>query len=178
MILIGLGGNLVCETFGPPRRTCGAALSLLEARGSRVVARSRWYESAPVPAGDQPWYINAAVAIETTLDPRALVEEALEVEAVLGRRRSIPNAPRTIDLDVLAYGDTVIHPQKAGDAAVPHPRLHRRAFVLLPINDITPDWRHPESGTGIDALIDALPRDQICRPIDDADGVFGTEWRG
>jgi 2-amino-4-hydroxy-6-hydroxymethyldihydropteridine diphosphokinase len=97
VIFIGLGGNLTCETFGTPRTTCGAALQIMDQRGLRIRERSRWYESAPVPASDQPWYVNGVVSIETTLDARDLVREVLSIEAELGRRRTVPNAPRTID---------------------------------------------------------------------------------
>ena len=177
MKLIGIGGNLPCATFGPPRRTCGAALSLLAARGVDIVARSRWFESAPVPTSDQPWYINGVAAVATTLDAEALVAEVLHVEAELGRQRSIPNAPRTIDIDVLAYDDVIITADHPGAVETPHPRLHVRAFVLMPLHDIAPDWRHPISGAALSTLIKALPKDQACRPILDAEGAYGTEWR-
>ncbi len=177
MKIIGIGGNLPCSTFGPPRRTCGAALSLLASRGVDIVARSRWFESAPVPASDQPWYINGVAAVETHLDAEALVAEVLHVEAELGRQRSTPNAPRTIDIDVLAFDDAIVAAKNPGDVEIPHPRLDTRAFVLLPLHDIAADWRHPLSGTPLSALIEALPKDQICRPIPDAEGAYGTEWR-
>jgi 2-amino-4-hydroxy-6-hydroxymethyldihydropteridine diphosphokinase len=173
---IGIGGNLPCATFGAPRRTCGAALSLLAARGVDIVARSRWFESAPVPASDQPWYINGVAAVATTLDAAALVAEVLHVEAELGRQRSTPNAPRTIDIDVLAYDDVIIAANHPGAIEIPHPRLHKRAFVLMPLQDIAPDWRHPVSGIALSKLIEGLPKDQTCRPIPDADGAYGTEW--
>ena len=169
MKLIGIGGNLPCATFGPPRRTCGAALSLLAARGVEIVARSRWFESAPVPT-------SGVAAVATTLDAEALVAEVLHVEAELGRQRSIPNAPRTIDIDVLAYDDVIITADHPGAVEIPHPRLHVRAFVLMPLHDIAPDWRHPVSGAALSTLIEALPKDQTCRPILDAEGAYGTEW--
>lgn len=178
MIFIGLGGNLTCETFGTPRATCGAALQIMDQRGLRIRERSRWYESAPVPASDQPWYVNGVVSIETSLDARDLVREVLSIEAELGRRRTVANAPRTIDLDVIAYHDAVINANNPVDAAIPHPRMHSRAFVLLPLKDIRPDWRHPKSGETLDQLIAALSDDQICRPMVDGPGLFGTEWAG
>lgn len=178
MIILGLGGNLSCETFGAPRRTSGAALEILEKRGIQVLARSLWYESAPVPISDQPWYINAVVSVETKLAPLDLVREVLDVERELGRRRSTPNAPRTIDLDVISYNDIVIGPNEDADIAIPHPRMHERAFVLLPMADITPDWAHPVSKDTLQTLINALDSDQICRAMPDADGLYGTEWYG
>lgn len=178
MILIGLGGNLPNETFGPARTTCGVALSIMESRGHRVPRRSRWYESAPVPVSDQPRFVNAVVAVETALDPEALVAELLEIEAELGRRRSVPNAARTVDLDVIAYDERIVSGPPPGNVRIPHPRLAERAFVLLPLKDVVPDWRHPATGEGIDALISRLPAGQDCRPVADGPGRFGTEWTG
>lgn len=176
MIIIGLGGNLTCPTFGPPRATCGAALQIMEQRGIKVTARSRWYESAPVPVSDQPWYVNGVVCVDTPLDATDLVRDVLEIEAELGRRRTVPNAPRTIDLDVIAHGDTVIESNARHHVAVPHPRMHIRAFVLLPMREIAPDWRHPVYGRPLDDLIAELPPGQECRPMPDGRGLFGTEW--
>ncbi len=178
MILIGLGGNLPTETYGPARAGLGAALQLLETRGSRIVARSRWYEAAPVPLSDQPWFINAVVAIETALGPNELVGEVLALERELGRRRSVPNAARTVDLDLIAYDRLAIEGAQPGNIRIPHPRLAERAFVLRPLQDIAPDWRHPVTGTGIAAMLARIPADQTCRPIADADGLYGTEWMG
>lgn len=179
MIFLGLGGNLECETYGGPRRTCGAALDLLSERGVSILAHSRWYESAPVPVSDQPWFINGVVSIETRLSPGDLVKTVLAVESELGRRRSVPNAPRTIDIDVIAYDNEIIDRvdgRNASDVIIPHPRMHIRAFVILPLADIAPQWRHPVTGQGIEELKGDLPKDQICRAIPDADGLWGTEW--
>lgn len=178
MIFIGLGGNLSCETFGPPRATCGAALQIMTQRGIKIIHRSRWYESAPVPISDQPWYVNGVVSIETTLSAHDLVSEVLSIEAELGRRRSVANAARTIDLDVIAYHDKIIEADSPEQVAIPHPRMHSRAFVLLPMAEIAPDWRHPKSGKVLTELIADLPAEQTCRPMADASGLFGTEWTG
>lgn len=178
MILIGIGGNLVSAVYGPPRATCGAALEALESRGTRIAARSRWYESAPVPISDQPWYVNAVVAVETALGPEDLIAELLAVEAVLGRERGELNAARIVDLDLVAYDDRILIGETREQPNVPHPRLAERAFVLLPLADIAPDWRHPATGQGLSDMISALPKDQACRPMTDADGLYGTEWRG
>lgn len=176
MIFLGLGGNLDCETYGSPRRTCGAALEILARRGVEIVAHSHWYESAPVPISDQPWFVNGVVGVETALTPEQLVKTVLEVEGELGRRRSVPNAARTIDIDVLAYDDQVVAGKAPSDVEIPHPRMHSRAFVLLPLADIAPGWVHPISGLHICDLIAALPSDQICRQIPDGEGISGTEW--
>jgi len=178
VILIGLGGNLPSAPFGRPRATCGAALEILEAHGIAVQACSRWFESAPVPMSDQPWFVNGVAAVETSLDAPALVAEVLEIEAELGRRRTVPNAARTIDIDLIAYHDLVLDNAGPGSVTIPHPRMHERAFVLRPLADIAPDWRHPVSGAALADLLRALPADQICRPMPDAAGLYGTEWMG
>lgn len=173
-IIVGVGGNLPTAEYGPPRALCGAALHALTAGGGvRIAGRSRWYETAPVPVSDQPWFVNGAVAVETDLSPAALLARLLDTETCFGRRRSVPNAARTIDLDLLVYGDQVL----TGDPEVPHPRLHGRAFALLPIRDLAPDWRHPVLGGTADSFIRDLPPDQGIRPMVDADGYLGTEWR-
>lgn len=185
MILIGVGANLPHPRYGPPRATCGAALaSLAEAPGVAVAARSRWYRSAPVPAADQPWFVNAVVRVETALDPAALMALLLATEQAFGRRRGEPNAARTLDLDLLTYselvtGESSILAPGTGQApavTLPHPRLHQRAFVLLPLRDVAPAWRHPVTGMDVKALIAALPPGQTAEVMADAAGVFGSEW--
>lgn len=179
MIIVGIGANLDHPDIGSPRRTCGAALARLEQHPVRISGRSRWYESEPVirdaaaSRGPQPWYVNGAVAVETGLEPEALLAVLLAVEEVFGRQRSVPDAPRTIDLDVLAFDDRVID---IPNLTVPHPRLHQRSFALLPIADLAPDWRHPVTGEAISGLIAALGDDQAIRPMADANGYLGTEW--
>lgn len=163
MILIGLGGNLPSPRFGPPRRTLAGALERLEADGIRVLRRSRFYTSAPVPASEQPWYVNAVALVETGLGPDALLAALLAVEADFGRIRGAANAARVLDLDLLAFGD-IVTPADA-HPALPHPRLAGRAFVLLPLAEVAPDWRHPASGAPVGALIQALPDSQTARPL-------------
>ena len=143
VILIGLGANLPSHRFGPPIKTLQAALVEFERRGVRVVESSRWYTSSPVPASDQPLYVNAVAAVETELSPEALLELLHAIEHEFGRRRTVTNAAREIDLDLLAYGDLI---RTTKPPILPHPRLAERAFVLLPLCDIDPAWRHPQLG--------------------------------
>lgn len=161
-ILIGLGSNLP-GGHGSPWQTCEAALAALVAEGLRIVRRSRWYESAPVPASDQPWYVNGVVAVETALAPAALLALLHRVEAAFGRERRVRNEARVLDLDLLAYGDIV----RDGPAPplLPHPRLAERAFVLLPLAEVAPDWVDPRSGRSVEALAAALPAGQTARPL-------------
>ena len=162
MILIGLGANLPSAGFGPPKKTLEAAMAAMEARAITVAARSPWYESAPVPDSGQPWFVNGVIRVETALKPGRLLDVLLEIEAQFGRRRGAPNAPRVLDLDLLAYDAVVTAPDAR--PVLPHPRMHLRAFVLLPLADIAPDWRHPRDGTPLALLIAGLPGGQTARP--------------
>lgn len=165
MILIGIGANLPSERFGTPVQTCEAALIALDqTEGLRVVRRSRWFESAPVPMSDQPWYVNGACIVETQMGARAVLDILHAIEAEFGRIRAEKNAARVLDLDLLAYDDFVSSFEDNMD--VPHPRLHERAFVLLPLQDLVPGWVHPQSGVSLTDMIGALPDDQIARAME------------
>ncbi len=169
MILIALGANLPTEAYGPPAAGLTAALALLaEEEGIRVLARSRWWRSAPVPPSDQPWFVNGAARLETTLSPEALLERLLGLERRFGRIRSERNAPRALDLDLLDYDGLVLKSGGPEGLVLPHPRLHERAFVLLPLAELAPAWRHPVSGASAAELLAALPPSQAVRPLDEA----------
>jgi 2-amino-4-hydroxy-6-hydroxymethyldihydropteridine diphosphokinase len=158
-IYIALGANLDHPKHGPPRRALEAALEELGRRGVAVLRVSPWYRTAPVPASDQPWYVNAVAEVATDLAPDRLLSLMHEVEAAFGRVRSVPNAARLIDLDLLDF-----HGQIAvggpGKATLPHPRMEGRAFVIRPLADLDPAWRHPRTGASIQELLAALPADQ------------------
>lgn len=160
MILIALGSNLHGASGGP-RATCEAALERLRALGIEIVAVSPWYETAPIPASDQPWFVNGVVQVRTALAPEALLDLLHQVEAEFGRARSVPNAARVIDLDLLAYDGE----HRTGPLNLPHPRMHERAFVLYPLRDIAPAWTHPTLGLTPSALVAALPPGQGIRPL-------------
>ncbi len=148
--LVALGGNVE-----PRRRHLLSAVAELDALPrTRVLAASSLHETAPVgcPPGSGP-FLNGACLLETELPPRALLDELLALEARHGRRRGPPNAPRTLDLDLLLHGDAALDEP---DLVLPHPRMHRRAFVLEPAAEVAPRLVHPRLGRTIRELRDAL----------------------
>lgn len=166
-VFVGAGANLPHPSYASPRETLQAALLELDRRGARVLRYSRWYRTAPVPVSDQPWYVNVVAEVATSLSADDLLITLHDIEELFGRVRSVPNAPRLIDLDLLDYrGETAV--PGAGRAILPHPRMAGRAFVLRPLADLAPTWRHPLSGTWIDDLLKALPEDQVAHPFQPA----------
>jgi 2-amino-4-hydroxy-6-hydroxymethyldihydropteridine diphosphokinase len=139
MILIGIGGN-IASPLGRPRRTLTEALATLEREGIGIAARSGWYRSEPVPPSSQPWFVNAVASLTTELGARELLAVMQAVETRFGRVRSAPNAARVLDLDLLDHLGQVM---ETASLVLPHPRLHQRRFVLAPLAEIAPDWRHP-----------------------------------
>jgi len=134
--------------------------------GMRLRGLSRWFHSAPIPPSGQPPYVNAVAALRAdpnvAIDPALLLARLMAVEAACGRERSVPNAARTLDLDLIAIGNLV---RDAPDPILPHPRAHLRAFVLAPLADVAPDWVHPMLGRSAAALMAALPPQDI-RPLE------------
>jgi 2-amino-4-hydroxy-6-hydroxymethyldihydropteridine diphosphokinase len=153
---IGLGANL----GDPEAQVRRAFAALAELPGTRLLAASSLYRSAPVGVGAQPDFINAVAEIATALGARALLEALLAAERRSGRRREFPGAPRTLDLDLLLYGDRVIDEP---ELVVPHPRMHERAFVLAPLAEIAPDIAIP--GRGRAAALLAACADQKIEKI-------------
>lgn len=164
MILIAIGANLPNPRFGTPRETCEAALAALTDSGVKVRRRSRWYRSAPVPPSDQPWFVNGVAVLETTLDPAGLLALLHRIEADFGRVRRVRNEARVIDLDLLAYDDRVSGPGET--PVLPHPRLAERPFVVQPLAEIAPDWRHPRDGRTAKEMLAALPPEGLAEPIE------------
>lgn len=167
---IGLGGN-VASAVGAPEVTLAHAAERLGALG-RVGRRSRLYSTAPVGYAEQPRFVNAVVALETSLEARMLLDALLGIEREFGRDRShaIPNGPRTLDLDILLYGTTRI---EFAALQVPHPRLAERAFVLVPLNEIAADAIVPGVGRSVTQLL-------TCLKIATEDAVMPIEssvWR-
>src|SRR3954471_5241021 len=152
---IGLGSNL-----GDRRANLGAAVRRLRAEpGLRVIDNSEVYETVPLdcPPGSGD-YLNAVVAVETERSPEDLLRLLLHIEQQFGRVRTGPNSPRTLDLDLLLYDDRVI---QTPDLVVPHPRLHERAFALVPLAEIAPDAVHPVLGKPVRQLRESVPSNDV-----------------
>ena len=150
---IALGAN-VASGAGAPEVTLAAAVERLEELG-RVTARSSLYNTTPVGIRDQPRFVNAVVALETELEPHTLLDKLLVIEKAFGRDRStgIPNGPRTLDLDILLIGDLEINEP---GLELPHPRLTERAFVLVPLHEITPYLQIAGCGRTVEEALQSL----------------------
>ena len=156
MILIALGANLPSR-FGTPAQTLAAARQAMEAAGLKIIKASADWLTAPVPVSDQPWFHNAIVAVETSLDAFQILSVLQNIENDFGRTRVVRNEARILDLDLIAYHDQVID---SPSLIVPHPRMHQRAFVLMPLREIAPDWKHPILTQSLNDLIGVIPSDQ------------------
>ena len=113
---------------------------LLEEAGVRIVRTSSLYETEPQDVRDQPWFLNTVIEVETNLFPKQLLARIHKIERELGRKRTVPKGPRTIDIDILLYGSFVI---ETAQLQIPHPRMTERRFVLEPLQEIAPGLRHP-----------------------------------
>jgi 2-amino-4-hydroxy-6-hydroxymethyldihydropteridine diphosphokinase len=135
-VLIGIGGNL-----GDPAATCREAVDTLRSHPDiRVLRTSALYRTEPVGKTDQGWFVNAMVLCSTALSPDRLLKELAEIENRFGRLRHERWGPRALDLDIVAFGELVI---ETVALTLPHPRLHERKFVLIPLLEILPEWKHP-----------------------------------
>ena len=155
---IGIGSNL-----GIPAENCEKAIRLLHAPPEiEVVARSSLYESEPVGKIEQNWFVNATVAINTSLAPEVLLKNLLKIEKDLGRERREKWGPRIIDLDLLTYEDCVI---QSTSLIIPHPEMANRHFVLLPLSEFAGDYMHPVENKTIRSLLKELPQSPQVRKI-------------
>lgn len=152
MIIIAYGANLN-SSIGAPEKTYAKLPEILLQHGIEVLKASPLYKTAPVPVSDQPDYYNGVLTVQAALQPVDLLKALHVIEKALGRNRTVQNAARGIDLDVIAYDDVVT---AAGAVIIPHPRMHDRDFVLRPLCDIAPDWQHPARMRTAKQLLNAL----------------------
>lgn len=146
--------------YGDPLNTLTEAVRRLR-KSVDVVRQSSWYRSAPVPASDQPWFVNAVLAVDTQMTDSELLAALHRTEREFGRIRRQKWEARVLDLDLLVYHDLVTEnqDQKVGPV-LPHPYMQERAFVLAPIAEIAPEWRHPVSRLRAPELLEMLPSEQ------------------
>ncbi len=156
-VYLSLGSNV-----GDREANLNSAIARLETIGE-IVAVSSFYETEPVEVAAQPWFLNCAVAVETEKMPKQLLAAILDIEQQMGRRRVRKKGPRTIDIDILLFGNSIVDTQ---GLTVPHPAMHQRRFVLEPLAEIAPEVRHPVFKRTIRELRDALPAGQAVRRIE------------
>jgi 2-amino-4-hydroxy-6-hydroxymethyldihydropteridine diphosphokinase len=149
VVYIALGSNV-----GDRAAMLERAMAAMNSAGIGVLRQSSFYATEPVDAPGQAWFLNAVVEAETSLLPLQLLHALLRIERELGRRRITPHGPRTIDLDILFYGSSVI---RSKELQVPHPRLPERRFVLVPLAQIAPEFRHPVLHKSVTQLLAETP---------------------
>jgi 2-amino-4-hydroxy-6-hydroxymethyldihydropteridine diphosphokinase len=154
-VYLSLGSNI-----GDRARNLQAALAQLAAPDLRILRTSPAYETEPVEFTAQRWFVNLAAEAETELFPLQLLSRIGRVERALGRVRTVPKGPRTIDIDILFYGRAIV---RTPTLEIPHPRMAERRFVLAPLADLAPELRHPVTRKTIREMLDAAPK-QVVRP--------------
>jgi len=153
---LSLGSNV-----GDRQANLRAAIARLGEVGT-VLAASSWYETEPVELAAQPWFLNCAVTLDTEKMPKQLLAAILGIEQEMGRRRVQKKGPRTIDIDILLFGNSIV---ESRGLTIPHPALHERRFVLEPLAEIAPEVRHPVFKRTVREMRDALPPGQAVRKV-------------
>lgn len=154
-VYLALGSNI-----GSRESNLRAAIEGMPSAGIRVLRQSPVYETEPVGYTAQRWFLNMVVEAETALFPMQLLNRTGKIERALGRVRTIPNGPRTIDIDILLYGTAVVRTPRL---EIPHPRLHERRFVLAPLADLAPDLRHPVNRKTVRQMLNDAPPEVVRR---------------
>jgi 2-amino-4-hydroxy-6-hydroxymethyldihydropteridine diphosphokinase len=152
-VYLSLGSNI-----GDRQSNLHTAIDRLAAPGLRILRTSPIYETEPVDYTGQRWFLNLVVEAETELFPMQLLSRIGKIERELGRVRTLPKGPRTIDIDILLYGKTVVH---SATLEIPHPRMAQRRFVLAPLADLAPDLRHPVTRLTVREMLDGAPAEVV-----------------
>jgi 2-amino-4-hydroxy-6-hydroxymethyldihydropteridine diphosphokinase len=152
-VYLALGSNI-----GDRESNLRAAIENMASAGILVVRESPIYETEPVGYTAQRWFLNMVVEAETALFPLQLLTRTGKIERALGRVRTIPNGPRTIDIDILLYGTAVVRTPRL---VIPHPGMHERRFVLAPLADLAPDLRHPVSRKTVRQMLSEAPPEAV-----------------
>ncbi len=153
-VYFSLGSNL-----GDRALNLALARNHLEAEDARILRASSIYETAPRDLTAQPWFLNQVIEAETTLFPRQLLHRVLKIERAMGRKRTVAKGPRVIDIDILLFGGSIV---SAPDLDIPHPRIAERRFVLEPLAELAPDFRHPVTRKTVREML-AKVMDQAAR---------------
>ncbi len=160
-VIVALGSNLSGH-YPSSRALLEAALGRFESLGLAVTGRSRWWRSTAWPGSEDPDYVNGVALVETRLDPRQVMAALLGLEGAFGRARQAPNAARTLDLDLIAHGRSIV---ETDDLILPHPRAHLRRFVMGPLAEIAPAWIHPALGRTATLLAETAPVGRDASPL-------------
>lgn len=176
MILIALGSNLTNDKFKTSRDVLEAALLLLEESGLRILQKSSFFASAPVPKSDQSWFVNSAVEVSSAEKPEVILKILHDVENKMGRVRNKHWGERLIDIDLIAFGDKILPSvarwnaeEQLNGLVLPHPLMHMRHFVLCPLAEIAPDWCHPIFHKSTREMLNETPPDGEVRIIAGSD---------
>ena len=160
MIIIGIGSNL-SSSFGDKFKNIQLAISFLQNNGIKIIKKSSFYETPSYPDINNPKFINIVVSIETEFNPKELMSVLISIEEKLERKRHKKNEPRTCDLDIIDYKGIIKNFNSSNIyLTLPHKELTSRNFVLFPLKEIYPSWKHPKTNENIDDLIYNLSKDQ------------------
>ena len=157
MIIVAIGSDLSSRTYGLPENNCSECLKILR-KVFFVRKVSKFYKSEPIPKSDQQWYVNGVVEICTTLYPQDILHKLFLIESYFKRTRKIRNEPRVIDLDLISYKNKIIN---NNSLIIPQPRMHRRKFVIRPICDLDPNWKHPVLKKKANVLLKSVANQKI-----------------
>ena len=157
-VIIGIGGNLKTEDGTHPIKVAMRAIRFLKDYSIKVTEQSSWYETEPIPKSEQPNFFNCIIFANTILNELDVLKSLHEIEHILGRTRKVANEARVIDLDLIAYSNKILRNKKI---IVPHPRAHKRRFVMEPLAELDKNWVHPVLKINIKKILKTLDNQKI-----------------